>query len=71
MSFLTIACVIALVAALAPVVGSTGTVLLIVFSPSLFILVRLVATAIDLAVEPVVARVLGRRADAVAPRRPA
>jgi hypothetical protein len=71
MFFLTIACVIALVGALAPVVGSTGTVLLIVFSPSLFILVRLVATAIDLAVEPVVARVLGRWADAVGPRRPA
>jgi hypothetical protein len=71
MFFLTIACVIALVGALAPVVGPTGTVLLIVFSPSLFILVRLVATAIDLAVEPLVARVLGRRADAVDPRRPA
>jgi hypothetical protein len=71
MFFLTVTCVIALIAALSPVVGSTGTVLLAVFSPSLFILVRLVATAIDLAAEPVVARVLGRRADAARTERAA
>ena len=71
MFFLTVTCVIALIAGLSPVVGATGTLLLVVFSPSLFILVRLVATAIDIAAEPVVARVLGRRADAAGTERAA
>jgi hypothetical protein len=71
MILLTVACVIALVAGLSPVVGSFGTVLLIVFSPSLFILIRLVATAIDLAAEPVIARALGRRDAPAGSQRPA
>ena len=63
-------CGLRLVVAPGVFVPRQRTALLVVFSPSLFILVRLVATAIDLAVEPFVVRVLGRRADAVGRQRP-